>query len=182
MNRYAAILITSILVVGLATWYKYFYSKTDLYNKYISSDEQFGQKLNDERKKLGIPLIDANWYTKQVSNKRIGNWTYSESWTKQIWSDYADKEEPFHKEKELSKSIDGEINETDWFENKLNDSISLTLELYFSRYSKKRNENPWKGTLIKITESENDYEQESKNLTIEQADSVLNNWGLKREQ
>lgn len=182
MNRYLVILTTCVVVVGLATWYKYFYPETDQYNKDISLDEKFGFTLNAERKTLGIPIIESNWYTKQVSVKRRGNWTYSETWTRQIWSDYTEKETPFHKEKELHKSIDGVINETDRFQNKLNDSVTLTLEIYFSRYSKKRNENPWTGTLIKVTDSETDYRQENRDLTIEQADSVLTKWGLKRGQ
>lgn len=181
MSRYLAILIMCIVVVGLATWYKYFYPNTDFYNKYISSDEKFGQILNNERKELGIPIIQENWYTKQVSNKRKGNREYSESWTRQIWSDYIDQDIPFHKEKELDKSIDGEINETDRFQNKLNDSVTLTLEIHFSRYGKKRNENPWRGTLIKVMNYKTDYQQENRDLTIEQADSVLNMWGLTRK-
>jgi hypothetical protein len=180
MNRYFAIMITCFVVVGLSTWYKYFYPKTDLHNKINSSNEKFGRMLNGEREELGIPIIEDNWYTKQVSAKRSGNWTYNESWTRQIWSDYTEKEIPFHKEKELNKSIDGEINETDRFQNKISDSVTLTLEMSFSKFRKKRNEYPWIVTLIKVTDNNSGYKQDNKDLTIEQADSVLANWGLKR--
>jgi hypothetical protein len=50
----------------------------------------------------------------------------------------------------------------------------------FSKFRKKRNEYPWIVTLIKVTDNDSGYKQDNKDLTIEQADSVLANWGLKR--
>jgi hypothetical protein len=59
------------------------------------------------------------------------------------------------------------------------DTIKYLLELRYS-YST-YNADPWKCSLVKITDNASTYDMSSQPLTIDQTDSVLNAWGLSRK-
>lgn len=161
------------------------YKTSDLFFIIHSKDERFGLKYNEERLKRGIPPIPVSWYTKNTSviptgSRGLGFRTNRNYWASQVWSDFEEshKAVAYHKEKELRSSVNDIDSETDRFVMKENDSIEYMLELKYSYlYSP---DSAWSSSIIKTTDTKDDYLVDAKDITKKQADSVLLAWGIDR--
>lgn len=114
---------------------------------------------NLKREKMGIPKIEEGWITKNNN----------------IWSapDASESEKPSHKEKEVRDDF-----EVDRYVKVENDSIEHMVELKYSfRFSP---DSAWSISFLKFINTKNDYKIESKEITLQQADSVLRQWNLSR--
>ncbi len=171
--------LSFIILLSLVIWYVFLETPDDFFRRQ-SKFEMYGFKLNDFRAKNGIPLIEDGWFTRNTSLVRVkGKFTWNRtahtSWAYQIWSDFNDstKVKPYHKEKEIQIG-----REFDRFRKQENDSIEFLLELKFKYDS--YDSTPWSCSLIKISDLKTGYLQESSELSLKQADSILASWGLSR--
>jgi len=175
--------LSLIILMSVAIWYVFFDSQDDFFRRQ-SKYEAYGFKRNDFRATNGVPLIKDGWFTRNTSVVRVKggkftrNPTTHTSWAYQIWSDFDDstKVKPYHKEKEIRVFPIG--YEIDRFRNQENDSIEYLLEIKF-RYDANDSER-WACSLIKISNLKTDYLQEDRELSLDQADSILFSWGLSR--
>lgn len=153
-----------------------------------SLNEEFGTSFNEVRGRHGIPKIPSNWYTKTTSIVQVGvgfyKYTENSPWGSQIWTDWSNNEarsnEPYHKEKEIYKVFSAirSTAEIDRYVYQVNDTTEIILELKFSFATSL--DSAWSAELIKTIDSKEDYKIFSTNLSLSQADSVLNEWGLSR--
>lgn len=135
-------------------------SFTNFFEKEYSSNHESGKVLNTKRDSLGISLIEPHWYTKD------------NDYYKSTWSDFKEHDTPHHKEKVVEPN-----REIDRFINPLSHNESFVLEITYSYSSAKAGENPW--TCYLIHELDRDkYTYEPTEISKQEADSVLLEWGL----
>lgn len=180
-----------IIVFAVLTFMMLYFIQNDTVNdaEYFrrqSKNEQWGEKYNTDRIKLGIPVIEQNWYTKEPSIIRVqrkgifGYRTDSNPWSYQYWSNFdrVDPSAPFHKEKEIHRFTLPIDHEIDRYLNKVSDSTELLLEIkYRYKYSDERS---WTASLIETKTNSAGPKITSVDLQLQQADSILKSWKLSR--
>ncbi len=150
VSLYGIIFITYFILVSF----------TNVFEKVNSSNHESGEVLNAKRDSLGISLIEPHWYTKD--NDSFGS----------KWSDFKEHKIPYHKEKVVETNL-----EIDRFVNPISESESFLLEITYSFSSAKAGENPWACYLIHELDKDK-YTYEPKEISKQEADSVLIGWGL----
>ncbi len=125
----------------------------------------YGKDFNETRDSLGIPKIEENWITHK-SNQYSRFWTHPGRVINTI--------EPHHSSKTSKFDGNNLASENDDFHWETNDSLAFRVvyEYYFA-------DNKWDCRFIKYRKGK--YPPtESWGLTLNQADSVINKWGLRR--
>jgi hypothetical protein len=174
--------IVICLIVGIAVWL----TLGDNFFIYESKKETFGIQYNEVRKKIGIPVIPPEWYTKNTSvipnikYFRFRFWTLPNYWYSQTWSNFnsSPKGRACHKEKEIQrylKAIDAEI---DRFNYIVNDSTEFLLEIKYSYLY--HGDSSWSASIIKTMSTKDDYLVNTKDIGLMEADSILAAWKLSR--
>ena len=126
---------------------------------------KYGKDFNEARDSLGVPKIEKNWITHESSP------------TYRFWAHPAralNTIDPIHFNKR-STFEDGKIvSEEDRFHYEANDSLAFRViyKYYF-------NDRTWNCKFIKYRNGKLPP-SESWELTLEQADSAINKWGLSR--
>jgi hypothetical protein len=156
------------------------------FHEWQSRFEPYGIKYNSTRQQLGIPLIEEGWYTETTSTTRPKRRRYRQEndnpWAFQIWESHREVpvtiDKAFHKSKEISRRRGSLEYESDLYCKRVNDSTEMLLEVKF-RYLFPR-DSAWSAALVTTTQTQEDVLVDQKDISIEQADSLLTLWGLSR--
>lgn len=140
---------------------------------------EYDTKFNLTRDSIGLPLLDTNWklYKNGLDNDNREFLIYINPKVKNGW----DKKSPIHYSKDIKYTSDTIIYEADtYFSGETFETIDATINIsmvvkYYFTSDKEGNHKGWKYTLFSTPEN-NMYGLE---LTKEQADSVLLDWGVK---
>ena len=151
--------LSIILIVTLTT---FLWTKTKEIKK---SNFIYGKEFNKVRDSLGVPKIEANW----ISHESSDTYMY---WAHPGRS--VNTTEPMHLNK--ASTFDGGrlITEEDSFHYETNDSLAFRV-IYKYRFDNAF----WDCKFVRYRKGKYDATSSWK-LTVNQADSVLNNWGLSR--
>lgn len=140
------------------------FSKTKQFKQLETEEFELGKKINSERIEKGVPIIESDWYTNDRGYK-----------SKYLWSNFETMDIPYHKEKEVYQYDHKEI---DRYEYNVNDTLTAMVETHFSFFLPD-SLNPWTCSYIKITDGL-EYDIQSKSISLNQVDSILNKWNLSR--
>jgi hypothetical protein len=149
-------------IVVIATVVSFLWTKRD---EVEEDNFKYGRSFNETRKLLGVPKIEENWVTQ-------GN---NEWWRR--WRDPGrgiNTTKPIHLSKTSNFDGDTLISEEDRFYYETDDSLAFRV-IYKYRFDSAT----WECKLIKYRK-EKYPPTVSWTLTLEQADSVLTKWGLRR--
>jgi hypothetical protein len=131
--------------------------------KELEQSKATEQELNIRRQELGIPTIPENWSSKNERNEII-------------WSDFEDPSElPRHTEKVITES-----KEIDRYALTESPDVEYVLELVYYFKNKDYGIEPWECSLLIKVKTKEDIDFTPKNISLQQADSVLTKWGLSR--
>ena len=151
--------LSIVVIVILAS---FFWTKWDE----IEEDNfKYGKDFNKVRDSLGVPKIEANWITHE-SYPAFRFWAHPGRAINTI--------EPHHSSKTSKFDGDNLVSENDDFHYETNDSLAFRVvyEYYFT-------DNSWDCEFIKYRKRKFPP-TESWKLTLNQADSIINKWGLSR--
>lgn len=179
MKKYLLVLVPLGLLLALGLWMRNAFPGSEVYFRWASLDEKYGQNWNAEREKLGLPLIEPGWYTRDLPVQR-SRWgaVDNERPSSQRWSDFRIQAGPRHQEKELRLEFGSLIKETDRFCYAPSDSLIWLLELDFDHRQLKRGGEPWSAYLVCTQGSGQGQSIENSPIRLQQADSILRAWKL----
>lgn len=143
---------------------------------------KFGQSFNKTRLKYGAPIIH-DYLCYESATDKMESWGFSKEIQDTITVG-------FHEGKGIFLKSEGMLDEKDIFKKRINDSTFIILGIltYVSKYMKVYFPNIWYDTVSVSTigslrESQTNFERINsprQNLTIQQADSILQSWGASR--
>jgi hypothetical protein len=159
--------------------------------------DKFGKENNEERKKIGLPVIKDSW-------RRDASFLYPAPENTTLWftdSRPKDMTDPYHAYKRLYYTGDTLVAERDtylnpnlkWFKSfQINNSVD-TLERTFKNYhaldityvykplrTKEKDFSAFKTGFIYEIQGIKDSFSDVQTLTVKQADEILKGWNLKR--
>lgn len=179
MKKYLLLLVPLCLLLAFGLWMRHYFPGSEAFFRWASLDEKYGQNWNAEREKLGLPLIEPDWYTRDLPVQR-SRWgaVDNERPSSQRWSDFRTQAGPYHQEKELRLEFGSLIKETDRFCYAPSDSFTWLLELEFDHRNLQRGGEPWSAYLVHIHGGEVGHRIENFPIRLHQADSILRSWKL----
>jgi hypothetical protein len=151
--------LSILVVVTLASF---------LWNTWKEPEEdkfKYGKAFNEVRDSLGVPKIEVNWINHE-SDPAFRFWAHPGRVINTI--------KPHHSSKTAKFEEETLVSENDDFHYETNDSVAyrVTYDYFYL-------ENRWECKLIKY-KTGTYPPTESRELTLEQADSVISKWGLSR--
>jgi hypothetical protein len=143
---------------------------------------KFGKPFNNLRSKYGAPIIH-DYLCFETATDKMETWGLSKEIQDTITAG-------FHEGKGVFLKTDGLLDEKDIFRKRINDStfIMLGILTYVSKDMKVEFTNIWSDTVSARTiglarTSQTNFERVDnprQNLTIQEADSILQSWGTSR--
>jgi len=134
--------------------------------RFKKDTNDFGRSFNNERQKIGVPKIEENWFAHNSD---------STGTTRMNKSHLLETKAPHHFAKSVELSKGQLISEEDSYNKFLNDSVDCRIFYEYSYGTKQ-----WHCKMS--THHYGSYPpSEVVELTLIQADSIINSWGLTRE-